>query len=80
VKARIQRWGNSLALRIPKSFAADANLRQESMVEITFADGKIVVTPIEAPVLSLETLLRGVTPENLHDETEFGPAVGTEVW
>jgi antitoxin MazE len=80
MKARIQRWGNSLALRIPRAIAADANLQQESEVDLVIADGKLVVTPIDTPIWSLEQLLRGVTPENLHGEADTGPAVGAEVW
>ena len=45
MKTRVQKWGNSLALRIPKSFADEAGLQKETSVEISLADGKIVVTP-----------------------------------
>ena len=80
MKARVQRWGNSLALRIPRSFAADANLRQDSEVDLAIVDGKIVMTPVEAPRWTLEGLLGGVTPENLHAEVDPGAPVGGEAW
>jgi antitoxin MazE len=80
MRARVQKWGNSLALRIPKSFAAEVNLRQDSLVEISTHEGKLVVHPVAEPEITLESLLAGVTPENLHSEIDTGPAVGKEVW
>ncbi|MBN1967565.1 MAG: AbrB/MazE/SpoVT family DNA-binding domain-containing protein [Anaerolineae bacterium] len=77
---RIQKWGNSLALRIPKPFADAAGLDQNSPVEITFADGKIVVSPVSEPAYSLEGLLSQVTDDNLHGETDTGVPVGRESW
>ena len=60
MRAKVQRWGNSLALRIPKSFAVDAGLDQESVVDVALVEGKLVITPV-APALTLERLLAGVT-------------------
>ena len=77
---KVQKWGNSLALRIPKAFAVDAGLDDNSAVEISLVDGQIVVTPVAAPGWSLEGLLAGVTSDNLHHEIETGDAVGNEAW
>ncbi len=78
MKTRVQKWGNSLALRIPKSFAEEAGLRPNATVELSLVDGALVVQPI-AP-LTLDELLRGVTDENLPGEWDTGPATGKEVW
>ncbi len=80
MRTRIQKWGNSLALRIPKSFAAEAHLAQDSVVEVSLISGKLVVAPVAESVLTLEQLLAGVTEENLHREVDTGPATGNEVW
>jgi antitoxin MazE len=80
MKARIQKWGNSLALRIPKPFAEESNLREDSPVEISVRSGKLVVVAIEEPQLSLEELVAQITPENRHAEIETGTSVGNEVW
>lgn len=80
MKARIQKWGNSLALRIPKTFAEEANLKENSPVEVSVTEGKLVVVPVSKSKLTLEKLLAGVTSENIHAEVETGPAVGNEVW
>jgi len=80
MKARIQKWGNSLALRIPKALAEEVHVRQNTQVEISLVDGKIVVEPIKTPEWTLEDLLEGITEENLHLEVESGPSVGNEIW
>ena len=80
MKTRVQKWGNSLALRIPKSFADEAGLCKETPVELSLADGKLVITPLSAPEPTLKQLLAGVTRENLHREFDTGPAVGNETW
>ena len=77
---KIQKWGNSLALRIPKTFALDAQLENESFVEISFVDGQIIVKPVSAPVWRLEELLAGINKKNIHHEVDTGSAVGNEVW
>jgi len=80
VLTKVQKWGNSLALRIPKAFALDAQLENNSVVEVSLVDGQIVIKPIAASNLSLEQLLSGVTGNNIHHEVETGAAVGNEVW
>jgi len=80
MKTRIQKWGNSLALRIPKSFALESGLDQDAIVDVTFIDGKLIVTPLRPSPISLGQLLAGITDENRHDEHNTGVAVGNEVW
>jgi antitoxin MazE len=79
MQARIQKWGNSLAIRIPKPFALEVGLEQNSLVAVSIEGGKLLLEPIK-PSCSLEELLAGVTKENLHHEVETGPAVGNEAW
>jgi antitoxin MazE len=80
MRTRVQKWGNSLALRIPKSFANEIGLQKETSVEVSLAEGKLVITPITKPELNLNQLLAKVTKENLHHEVDTGPAVGNEIW
>ena len=80
MKTRVQKWGNSLALRIPKSFAAEAGLRANAAVELSLRDGALVVRPVAPEPLTLEELLRGVTDDNVPGEWPTGPATGREVW
>ncbi|MDP1778766.1 MAG: AbrB/MazE/SpoVT family DNA-binding domain-containing protein [Anaerolineales bacterium] len=77
---KVQKWGNSLALRIPKAFALDAQLVNDSFVEISIVDGQIIITPVVAPSWTLEELLAGINKNNLHHEDDTGFAVGNEVW
>jgi antitoxin MazE len=80
MKLRVQRWGNSLAVRIPKSFAADTRIQQDTEVELSIDKGRLIISPVTPRGITLDELLEGVTPENLHGEFEMGPAVGAEVW
>jgi len=80
MKTRIQKWGNSLALRIPKSFAVETGLDQDTVVDVALVDGKLIVTPLRTATLTLEQLLAGITDQNRHDEYNTGVAVGDEVW
>ena len=80
METTIKKWGNSLALRIPKALAEEAGLYYELSVELSLLDGKLVIAPIEQPKLDLEAMLDQITEENLHSEVNVGPAVGQEVW
>ena len=80
MKTRVQKWGNSLALRIPKSFADEVGLQKEAMVEIKLDNGCIIIAPLHKPEIYLDQLLAQITEENIHREVETGPAVGNEVW
>jgi len=80
MKAKIQKWGNSLALRIPKSFALKAKLRQDELVDLSIDKEKIIITPIGEKEYSLDELLEGVSENNLHGEFDTGALVGKEIW
>jgi antitoxin MazE len=80
MKTRVQKWGNSLALRIPKSFALEAGLRANVTVELSVVEGGLVIRPVAPQPLSLEELLRGITDDNIPTEWDTGPATGKEVW
>jgi antitoxin MazE len=80
MRTKIQKWGNSLALRIPKGYAQDANLENNSEVDIHLEDKQIVIKPIDRQNISLEELLAGVNKSNIHNEVETGSAKGNEIW
>jgi len=70
MKTRVRKWGNSLALRIPKSFASEVGLKNESPVEVSTEDVKLVIAPVAKPEFTLKQLLAKITPENIHHEVE----------
>ena len=80
MKSNIQKWGNSLAIRIPKSFADEIHLVQGSQIDITLHEDKLQITPIKEKQFTLEQLLSGVTKDNLHEEIDTGSPVGKEIW
>ena len=78
--SKVQKWGNSLAVRIPRLLAQETGLSAEAAVEIRVRDGYLVVEPLRAPSYSLAELLDRVTPANLHEEEDLGGAMGGEAW
>jgi antitoxin MazE len=79
MRTRVQKWGNSLAVRIPKPFAEGAGLRQASEVEVSLENGELRVA-LASPRFRLEQLLSKVTTRNRHPEVESGPIAGREIW
>lgn len=77
---RVQKWGNSLALRIPKPFAEEAGLELDSIVDISVKDGVLVIKQTPKQKKSLKELIAEITEENRHEEAEWGDPVGGEIW
>ena len=78
--AKAQKWGNSLAVRIPKTVAEECGIEAESPVEITRQDNLIIITPVQKKKFSLDTLLADVTTDNIHSEVPTGNPAGKEIW
>lgn len=76
--ARVQKWGNSLALRLPKALADEFRLEQGSAVELRVVGSKLVLEPHRPPLYRLENLLKKVSKRNIHPEVKTGPPVGKE--
>lgn len=80
MKTQIRKWGNSLAVRIPKAFANDLGLDQDSTIELALEDGCLVLKPTALPKYELSNLLSRVTEDNCHGEVDFGGPTGSEQW
>ena len=80
MQTKIKKWGNSLALRIPKLLASDASLKLNELVDMSIDQGSIIITPISEKEYSLEKLLKKVSKNNLHGEFDTGAPVGKEIW
>jgi antitoxin MazE len=80
MQSKVQRWGNSLAVRIPKTFAREVGIGEDSPVAISVTGKDLMISPIPPQALTLGQLLEGITDENLHEEIATGPALGHEVW
>jgi antitoxin MazE len=80
MKSTVQKWGNSLAIRIPKSFANEIDLSQGAEIDLVLLDNKIQIEPAKKKKLTLSDLLIKVTEENIHQEIDTGDPVGKEIW
>lgn len=80
MRRRVQKWGNSLGIRIPKGLAMETGLMPGSQVELSVDDGRLVVEPVAVASYELQDLIAGITEANRHDAVDLGSAVGNEVW
>lgn len=78
MRTRVQKWGNSLGVRIPRGLADEVGLGAGTEVSLTAKDGELVLRPSLPSRLRLTDLLAGVTPENIHASVDTGDAVGSE--
>jgi antitoxin MazE len=78
MKTTAQKWGNSLAIRVPKSVAQQAGLKVKDDLEIEVRKGTLVLRPHLRRVYRLEDLVKRISPRNLHKELGFGEPVGRE--
>jgi len=80
MRIQIQKWGNSLALRIPKAFAKEIRIENNSLVDLNLENNRLVISPIrESENYDLSTMLSEINKENLHEVIDFGGAVGEEL-
>lgn len=79
MKTKIQKWGNSLAVRLPKNITELKSLKEGVGVSVVIQNDQIVIEPIVEEV-SLDSLMASVTSKNLHKETDWSKARGNEIW
>lgn len=79
VATKVQKWGNSLAVRIPSHLADEINITQGSSVELRIENHELKIVPAKKKP-TLEELMAQITPENSHDEMDWGKAEGAEIW
>ena len=80
METKIRKWGNSLGLRIPRSFAAEAQVEEGATVDLSVKNGQLLVRPLRGRKYSLNAILSKVNRRNLHGEFSTGKAVGREAW
>lgn len=78
MRAVLRKWGNSAAVRVPAAVMDEAHLTIDQAIDIRVEQGRIVIEPISISEFDLDSLLAGITPENLHEEASFGAPVGRE--
>ena len=80
MRIQVKKWGNSASVRIPARLMAAASLSVDQDVDIRAEGGRIVIEPVRSPVYNLNELLDRMTPDTFHDDVDFGPPVGREIW
>ena len=81
MRAKVQKWGNSLGVRLPKKVAEEVHFREGSVVDLSVDDrGRVVLSAAKRPSYTLDELVDRITPRNRHACVEWGPPRGGEVW
>lgn len=80
MQTQIQKWGNSLAIRIPKSFSKETGIDNGSTIDLFINNGNIVIKPVQQKTYSLNELLKKINEQNIHSEIDTGDHVGGEGW
>ena len=80
MRISVQKWGNSLAVRIPKAIARESGIDSGSAVDLRLVKGSIVLKPEPKPRFTLDDLLAEVNDGNRHGEVQSGPPTGREAW
>jgi antitoxin MazE len=78
--ARVKKWGNSAAVRIPATVLSNAGLALDQPVDVREENGRIVIEAARRNRFRIADLVRGIRPDNLHDAVDSGPPLGREVW
>ena len=80
MRVSVKRWGNSASVRIPIEIMRAAHLVENQIVDMREESGRIIIEPIQQPEFDLESLIAGITSQNLHEKADFGMPVGKEAW
>lgn len=76
----IQKWGNSLAVRLPRETVRRLRVQEGTRVDVEASQRQIVIRPTPKAKPSLKEMVAAITPENRHGKTDWGRAVGKELW
>lgn len=79
MQTTVQKWGNSLAIRIPKSFASETKINNGTVVDLLIKNNQIIITPITKEEYTLEAFLSEIDDSNIHNEIDFGEPQGGEL-
>jgi len=80
MRAKVKKWGNSAAVRIPASVMQATRIELDAIVDVREHAGRIVIEPVRQKTYDLRKLLKGITSKNQHEAIDSGRVVGKEVW
>lgn len=80
MKAKVGKWGNSLAVRLPRPLAEKVRISEGMTADIRVEKGRLLIEPLTSQTYDLDALVEGITEENRHEELSSGPGVGGEAW
>lgn len=77
----IQKWGNSLGVRIPSDLARKQRLTEGESVEVVETKRGVEIRVVKNDRdINLSSMVKRITSENLHEKEGWGGPRGHEVW
>jgi antitoxin MazE len=80
MRAKVKKWGNSAAVRIPSAVLRASRLDLDEVVDVREEAGRVVIEPVRQKTYDLNELLQGITARNQHETVDFGAPMGKEAW
>lgn len=80
METNIQKWGNSLGVRLPKHIADNQSLKEGSRVVVSETETGIMIDVVKKARPTLKTMLKNINKTNRHSEVDWGGRVGNESW
>lgn len=80
METKVKKWGNSLGVRIPKSFSTQAGITEGSSIEMNIDGDKIIIAPKHKNEYSIEEMISMISEDNVHYEIKTDGPVGKEIW
>ena len=80
MNTKVQKWGNSLGIRLPLSITKSLNIKANTSIQIKIEGDKILIQPIKNIEFDLKELISHINESNHHDEQEWGNPIGNEIW
>lgn len=79
MSTKLQKWGNSIGVRLSKEVVKKVGFKDGKSVSVKTIGKSVIITPFKKEE-TLDDLLSKVTPLNIHEEIDWGPPVGNEIW
>ena len=80
MQTKLQKWGNSYAVRLPRAVVRESGLREGEPLEIEASGRHIRLRRASRGDYRLDQLVKRIRKANRHEEADFGAAQGREAW
>lgn len=80
MEARLQKWGNSIGIRIPSNILKALNLKENDIIDLIQEEEKIVISKSQKKKISLRERFKEYNDKNLAKDFSWDEPKGREIW